>query len=154
MDGCKNVSISHTLPGGRYASVADSQCGQLGEFHTNLVIWTQLSLEKINSYFITVVYKKKFHKMHVHHIAGVSMASPAIAISSDTFNCPCFVDCSSTCDTGLVSALYCNTAMWAAVHGAAARMVLIPTQSDPLSISTIELDTAAPASTSQGWTTD
>ena len=63
MDGCKNVSISHTLPGGRYASVADSQCGQLGEFHTNLVIWTQLSLEKINSYFTTVVYKKKFHKM-------------------------------------------------------------------------------------------
>ena len=42
MDGCKNVSISHTLPGGRYASVADSQCGQLGEFHTNLVNWTQL----------------------------------------------------------------------------------------------------------------
>ena len=80
--------------------------------------------------------------MHVHHIAGVSMASPAIAISSDTFNCPCFVDCSSTCDTGLVSALYCNTAMWAAVHGAAARMVLIPTQSDPPSISAIELDTA------------
>ena len=58
MDGCKNVSISHTLPGGRYASVADSQCGQLGEFHTNLVIWTHLTVEKINSYFITVVYKK------------------------------------------------------------------------------------------------
>ena len=58
MDGCKNVSISHTLPGGRYASVADSQCGQLGEFHTNLVNWTQLTVEKINSYFITVVYKK------------------------------------------------------------------------------------------------
>ena len=38
----------------------------------------------------------------VHHIAGVSTASPAIAISSDTFNCPCFVDCSSTCDTGPV----------------------------------------------------
>ena len=46
MDGCKNVSISHTLPGGRYASVADSQCGQLGESHTNLVNWTQLTVEK------------------------------------------------------------------------------------------------------------
>lgn len=110
MDGCKNVSISHTLPGGRYASVADSQCGQLGEFHTNLVNWTQLTVEKINSYFTTVVYKKKFHKMHVHHIAGgVSTASPAIAISSDTFNCPCFVDCSSTCDTGPVLCVVTRT---------------------------------------------
>ena len=44
--------------------------------------------------------------------------------------------------------LYCDTAMWAAGHGAAARMVLIPTQSDPPSISAIELDTA-PASTSR-----
>ena len=125
MDGCKNVSISHTLPGGRYASVADSQCGQLGEFHTNLVNWTQLTVEKINSYFIPVYYKSSIKCRYLsllcmhcvlcppHCWCGVSMASPAIAISSDTFNCPCFVDCSSTCDTGTVTLGHCSV-LW---HG-------------------------------------
>ena len=125
MDGCKNVSISHTLPGGRYASVADSQCGQLGEFHTNLVNWTQLTVEKINSYFIVVYYKSSIKCRYLsllcmhcvlcppHCWCGVSMASPAIAISSDTFNCPCFVDCSSTCDTGTVTLGHCSV-LW---HG-------------------------------------
>ena len=67
--------------------------------------------EKINSYFIVVYYKSSIKCRYLsllcmhcvlcppHCWCGVSMASPAIAISSDTFNCPCFVDCSSTCDT-------------------------------------------------------
>ena len=90
------------------------QTASADSWESSIQTWStglNCTVEKINSYFIAVYYKSSIKCRYLsllcmhcvlcppHCWCGVSMASPAIAISSDTFNCPCFVDCSSTCDT-------------------------------------------------------